>query len=321
MTDLSVIAKKLKCEKQVALFCHVRPDGDTLGSALALKLSLESLGVRVDVVCEDAVPARFSFLKEFSLIMQNPTMSLNEYSALVAIDCADVTRLGDFAEQFLRHKNTFNIDHHVSNDRYAVYNYVVDNASNCENIYALIIQMGVKLNTEIANLLATGIVTDTGSFRHKNVTPFTFEVASVLKENGADFNSIIYHNFYEQTKGRAKLFGMIMSKLRYFENDRFAVATVFKEDLEKAQATASETEGFIDFIMGIDCVEVGACIMEISKNKFKVSLRSKTADVSAVASSFGGGGHVLASGCQIAGDYEDVVDRVRFAVSRELPEI
>jgi len=318
--DLSLLAKKLKCEKQVALFCHVRPDGDCLGSMLALKLSLESLGIRVDAICEDTVPARFSFLKEFSSVLKEPTKPLNEYTALIAIDCADVTRLGSFAEGFLKHKNTYDIDHHISSG-YAKYNYIQDNASNCENIFSIIKEMGVEITPSIANLLGTGLVTDTGGFRHNNVTPFTFETAATLKEKGADFTEIFYHNFNKQTKERAKLFGLVTSKIRYFEEDRFAVLTIRLEDLEKSNAKPEETEGFIDFLMGVDTVEIGASVMEIAKNKYKISLRSKTANVNAVAQSFGGGGHLQASGCQIQGEYEEVVDRLHFAVTRELPEL
>jgi phosphoesterase RecJ-like protein len=114
---------------------------------------------------------------------------------------------------------------------------------------------------------------------------------------------------------------MVMSKIRYFYDNRFAVITITENDIKTAGATADQTEGFIDFIMGIDTVEVGASVMEIAKNKYKISFRSKSANVNAVAGSFGGGGHVLASGCQISGEYEEVIDRISFAVSRELPEI
>ena len=111
-----------------------------------------------------------------------------------------------------------------------------------------------------------------------------------------------------------------MSKIRYFLDNRLAIATIRIKDVEETNALPSDTEGFIDFLTGIDGVEVSVCILEVAPNKFKISFRSKSADVSAVASTFGGGGHVLASGCQISGDYEEVVDRVQFAVSRELPD-
>lgn len=314
--SISELSKKLLAEKSVALFCHVRPDGDSIGSALALSLALETLGIRAEVFCDDQIPSRFFFLNAPKKIKKE---FCGDYSALVAIDCADVTRLGSFTNIFSQHKNTYNIDHHISNDRYAKYSYVVNSASNCENVYDLICQMNVDITQEIANLLAMGVMTDTGNFRHKNVTAQTLFTAGKLLEKGADLNNIYYHMFSAQTKQRAKLFGVVMSKLRYFIDGRFAVATVTKQDLQNCEAQPDETEGFIDFVMGVIGVEVGACVLEMQKNKYKVSLRSKSADVNAVASTFGGGGHTLASGCQIAGEYEEVVDRIREAVNRELP--
>ena len=317
MICLSELSKKLKNETRVALISHVRPDGDTLGSALALSRALNHLGIIAEVVCDDPVPSRFFFLNDAS----NVGNSLSgEYSAILAIDCADVSRLGNFYQAFTEHKNTYVIDHHISNTRYAKVNYVVDNASNCENVYALINELGAPIDEKTANLLAMGIMTDTGNFRHKSVTPYTFSVASKLVELGADINGIYYHMFSKQSKQRAKLFGYTMSNIRYFFDGKIAVATVRLTDFDRAGAKQDETEGFIDFVMGIDGVEIGACVMETAKNKFKISFRSKGADVNAVAATFGGGGHTLASGCQIHGDYEEVIDKITFAASRYIPE-
>lgn len=317
MISLSELSSKLKKEKNVALICHIRPDGDTLGSALALSLVLNNLGIVSDVYCDDSVPSRFFFLNSTKLVKKEID---KEYSAIIAIDCADITRLGNYGEFFLSHKNTYSIDHHISNTRYAKYNYIVDNASNCENVLQIIREMDCDISPEIANLLAMGIMTDTGNFRHKNVTPLTLSSASYLVEKGADLNTIYYNMFSKQTAGRAKLFGITMSKIRYFLDNKLAIATVMKSDIEYAKAKQDETEGFIDFLMGIDTVEVGICILEVGKNKYKISFRSKGTDVNAVAGTFGGGGHVLASGCQISGEYEEVVDKLTFAVSRYLPE-
>ncbi len=311
------LAKKLKKETSTVLICHVRPDGDTLGSALALKLALDSLGVNTDVYCSDPVPSRFFFLNEASLVKNELS---GEYSAMIAVDCADITRLGEVCEQFARHKNTYSIDHHISNNEYAKINCVIDNSSNSENVLALIEQMGAQITPEIANLLAMGIVTDTGNFRHRNVTKNTLLCAGKLVEKGANLNAIYYNMFTKQSKERAKLFGITMQKIRYFMGGKIAVATVRQADIELANAKQDQTEGFIDFVMGIEGVEVGACIMETAKDKYKISFRSNGPDVNAVASTFGGGGHTLASGCQISGDYEEVVDKVTFAISRYIPE-
>ncbi len=317
MINLSELAKKIAKSKNVAIFCHIRPDGDTIGSALSLKKAIQTLGVGAEVFCDDLVPSRFLFLNECKTIKN----TLNgEYDTLIAIDCADITRLGSFGDYFLNHKNTFNIDHHVSNNRYAKENYVVDNASNCENVFDIIEELKVNIDTEIANLLLLGIVTDTGAFKHKNVTEKSLFIASKMVSCGADLNAITYNMFSAQSKERAKLFANTMSRIRYFLDGRFAVASVFLSSLNETGAKPDETEGFVDFVLGIDGVEVAVCLLEMTPNKFKISFRSKGPNVNAVASSFGGGGHILASGCQIQGEYEEVIDKITFAVSRELTD-
>ena len=315
MVTVNEFAKKLKSENSVAIFCHVRPDGDTIGSAFALKYALELLGKKADVFCDDIMPKKFDYF-ENSLAFKETIDGV--YSAFVAVDVADNSRLGRFESEFLRHKNTYCLDHHVSNTRYAKTVCVIDKASNVENIFTLINAMDVEINSEIAQLLLTGIVTDTGNFKHSNVTSETLLVASELVKKGAKLNVIVYNNFTKQTQNRAKLFGEVMAKIRYFCDDRLGVITVRKDDFTRTGATKEETEGFIDFVMGIDTVEVGVCLMEMEKNKFKISFRSKSTDVNAIANVFGGGGHVHASGCQIHGDYEEVVDKIRYAVSQHL---
>ena len=314
MISKETLVKRLKTEKKVALFIHVRPDGDCVGSGLALKLALESAGVPAEVFCSDPVPERFFFLEEAKLIKRD--FSPEGFSAFVAVDCADIFRLGEFAEAFRVQKNTYEIDHHISNTHFSRHNYVIERGANCENVMELIEDFGVTITDRIANLLMTGIMTDTGNFRHKNVTPDTLYKSGKLLAAGADMNKIAYYMFSAQSKERAKLFGLTMSAIRYFEEGKIAVASVRREMIEKTGARADETEGFIDFVMGVRGVEVGACVMEIEKDKFKVSLRSKNADVNAVAGVFGGGGHVLASGCQIFGEYEEVVDRLVCAIKR-----
>ena len=317
MISLESLSEKLKKEKDVAIFCHIRPDGDTLGSSLALSLALNNLGINAQVFCDDVVPSRFFFLNSVKSVKNALD---KEYSAFLAIDCADITRLGSFYDAFISHKNTYSIDHHVSNTRYAKVNYVFDSASNCENVLSLIEQMNVNIEIEMANLLLMGIMTDTGNFRHKNVNSQTLLSASKLVDLGADLNTIHYHMFTKQSKERAKLFGLTMSKIRYFLDGKFGVATVSQNDLILSGAKQDETEGFIDFLMGVDTVEVGACVLEMAKNKYKISFRSKGTDVNAVASVFGGGGHVLASGCQIQGEYEEVIDKICYAVKQNIVE-
>ena len=321
MINLCELAKLLNSQKSVAIFCHVRPDGDAVGSACALKNAFINKGIKAQVFCDDVIPERFDYMQidsEFSSIDLTKDYVNAFFTALIAVDSADIQRLGKYAEVFDGHKNTFNIDHHISNTRYAKTNYVCDNPANAINIFELINQMDAQIDVKTANLIAMGLLTDTGTFTHKDVGPKALNVGAKLVELGADLNTIYYHNFKKQTKQRAKLFGMVMQNLRYFNDDRLVVAIITKKHFETSGAQPAETEGFVDFLLGIDCIDVCATVMEIGDNKYKISLRSKGANVNAVAGAFGGGGHVLASGCQINGEIEEVLDRLSFAVSREL---
>lgn len=307
--------EQLKKHDDFALFMHVRPDGDTVGGALALKNALQKIGKKADVFCDDYLPEKFSYLKGYDTVNNKID---RDYGAYVAVDCSELSRLGRFAALFNSNKVTFNLDHHVSNTKYARYNCVLDVSANCQNVLALINFMGDIIDKDIADALYTGVITDTGNFSHKNATPETLIAGAVLVSKGADLNGIYRKMFKNQSKERAKLFGMCMSKIRYFLDDTLAVATVSLEDLEKAGAKPDVTEGFIDFVMGIECVEVGICILQVTDKSFKISFRSKGTDVNAVAGVFGGGGHTLASGCMINGYYEDVVDRLVYACKQHM---
>lgn len=317
--SIEEIAYWLFKEKSVAIFCHIRPDGDTVGSAVALHYMLRDNGIVADIYSSDDIPLKFNFLKGIEDI-KNKFDTSTEYSAYVAVDCAEVSRLGDFATIFADKKNTYVIDHHISNRGYAKRNCVIDRAANAENIYALATCKNMKIDKKIANALAMGIVTDTGNFRHKNVTPDTLRIAANLVEYGADLNEIYFNCFTAQSRERAKLFGATMEKIRYFADGRIAVISIMQEALKKSGAKIEDTEGFIDFIMGIKGVEIGISVLEIDKEVFKISLRSICADVNAVAQNFGGGGHVLSSGCQICGEYEEVVDRITVTATKYIPE-
>ncbi len=314
-TDLPALAAELKKQKSVALFIHVRPDGDAVGSALGLQSALTSLGVRADIYCADEIPVKFSYLENVGKISREYR---GGYDAHVALDCSDEMRMGDLGAIFGKARETFNVDHHVSNTRYAKYNYVGDKASNSENVIELVKCLGVTLGKAAATALLTGIVTDSGNFAHNNTTAETLAAASELKALGGDLHLISYKMFSEQRKERAKLFALAANGIRYFSDGRIALMTVTKKMLEESGARPDETEGFIDFVMGVDTVEVGMCMMEMSDKNYKVSFRSKKADVNAVAATFGGGGHILASGCMIRGFYEDAVDRLVYACKQHM---
>jgi len=312
------ITEKLKSANLVAIFCHVRPDGDALGSGLALCLALKNAGKTAYMCCEDLPPEKFSFLEAMAEV-RNELPNVN-FDTLISVDCADVTRMGIFANRFKKFKGvTVNIDHHISNDGYAKYNLVYDCPATCEIMTGILKDCGFGITEEISNLLMLGLITDSGNFTHTDVTPKTFETAAYLRGNNADVNKINYQMFSRQPKERALLYGRVMNKIRFALDDKLTFIVITLDDLEATGADKSLTEGFVDFPLTIDGVEVSVSLLEFKKEQYKASLRSKgNVNVNAVATTFGGGGHVLASGCMLFGTLEHVIDKLTYAVYQNL---
>ncbi len=314
---LKEIAEQLKKLKSAVIFCHMRPDGDTLGAAMGLCSLLRANGTRCSVVCESPVPQKFFFLEGMDRIGNRPEAGAEAY---IAVDVSETHRLGTLCETFERAKKPkFNIDHHISNTRYADHNYVDDCAATCEIIAEMAQYFDRPLDPLTANYILLGLSSDTGNFSHKNVTEKTFLAAAKLVACGADINTIQYNMFRKQSAARAKLYGRTMSDIRYFDEGRIAFISVTRRQLQECGATSDVTEGFIDFPLSVDGVEVALCLLEVGDERFKISLRSKgKTDVNAVASVYGGGGHILASGCMLQGSLEEVIDRLRYTVEQYL---
>lgn len=318
--SLAEIAAILKNCKTAAICCHVRPDGDALGSGLALTGALENAGKTVYMLCEEQPPERLCLFPAMQNTFQSLPIKLNELDLFIVVDSADVTRIGVFAAQFSAFKGkTLNIDHHVSNPKYAKYNYVVsDSTATCEIMPEILEAAGFEITKEIADLLALGLLTDSGNFSHRDVSAKTFTVAAKLRECGADICDIGYEMFTRQTKPRAVLYAKVLSGMRFALDDKLVFLTVTQSDFEATGTDKSHTEGFVDFPLSIDGVEVSVSLMEVKKNQYKASLRSRRVNVNAVAERFGGGGHVLASGCMLFGEYEEVIERLTHAVYQQL---
>ncbi len=313
------IAAILKKARTIAVACHVRPDGDALGSGLALCTALNNAGKSAYMLCEEEPPQR---LKIFPA-MDNTYRELPDgvkCDLFVAVDCAELARTGSYSKLFLSLGDaTVNIDHHISNPRYAKYNYVLpESTATCEILPEILEEAGFEITKEIADLLAMGLLTDSGNFAHNDVSSKTFRVAALLKDKGADISGIGYQMFTRQTKGRALLYARVLANMRFELEDKLVFLTVTQQDFEETGTDKSQTEGFVDFPLSIDGVEVSVSLMEVSKMQYKASLRSKTVDVNAVASRFGGGGHILASGCMLFGEYEEIIERLRFAIYQQL---
>ena len=319
---LEKIAQRIKRAKSVAIFMHMRPDGDAFGSALALSRALDFLKIPNQVCVESDIPSNLTFLKGLDRVQKTPVA---EYDLRVSVDCSDLQRLGALFDEFNRAKRkkieTINVDHHISNTRFADYNYVRECSANCMNVAKLIEYLGVPFDKTIAEYLLTGLLTDSGNFSHDDVDEETLLLAAKLVASGADIRYYHYNLFKKQPKQRAALHSLVMGGMRYFFDDRFALITITQDAMQKCGADNGMTEGFVDFPLNVDSVEVAASVMEVKYRQYKISLRSKEyADVNKIAGVFGGGGHVRAAGCMLFGDLEEVIDKLSYAVSQYLDD-
>lgn len=319
MNSLKEIARIIKGGKSAVIYTHMRPDGDTIGSAMALSRALSFLGIENEVLNEGEIPERFDYLNIAGEIKRCPTIDADLF---ICVDSSDEARLGLLRDCFLagaKKKTSVNVDHHISNTHYAKYNFVRECASNCENIARLIKELGVPLDREIADFLMTGMVTDSGGFTHSDVNGDSFRAAGEMADAGADVNRIYYETIKKQTRVRAEFSLAVFSRLRYLLDERLTVAVVTAELLDSYGLKSDATEEIVDFGLSIEKTEVSACLLEVKKGQYKVSLRSKgKVNVNEVAGVFGGGGHVLASGCVLFGELEEVVEKINYAVWQRL---
>ncbi len=317
---LQQIAQRIMQARSVVICTHTRPDGDAIGSALALSAALDFLKTPNQVCVETEIPSNLTFVDGVKRFTKKPK---GEYDLLITVDCSDEQRLGYLSEEFFIAKrkriDVINIDHHVSNTRFAKYNFVENCAANCMHIAKLIEYLGAPLDKKTAEYLLLGLLTDSGNFSHDDVKEDTLLLGAKLVKAGADISRYNYMLFKRQPKERAALFARTMSGIRYYHGGRYAAIVVTKKNLEECKADHGMTEGFVDFPLNIDGVEVAASLLEMKKGQYKISLRTKTyANANGIAGVYGGGGHVRAAGCMLFGELEDVLDRLSYTVSQYL---
>jgi Exopolyphosphatase-related proteins len=311
----------LKDAQSVALICHVNPDCDTLGSALALRRVLLKLNVPADVFCDDNPPAKFSFLPDMNTVNSG---NLSRYEAAIAVDCSAVDRFVVSGKYFKHAKVKLVVDHHKTNDSFADYTLCdPDAAATAEIVFAIIRKMEVfyvsdLLDDETAHLLYAALVTDSGCFSFSNTRSETFNAASELKRFNFNAAEVAFKLIKEQTVSVFRLKARVLSAAKFFNDDRIGLI-VFKQAYFKETGTEiNNTEGIINEIINIDSVQLAVAVTEVYDKYFKVSFRTKAPyDASECASAFGGGGHNRAAGCTVSGYFEDVLDKI-LKVGRDL---
>lgn len=311
--SLDEICALIRNHKSAIVFAHVFPDPDAIGSAVGLALGLNKLGIKAKAHVE-VIPRMQEFVPA-ELVVNSLDSSL--YDLAIIVDTANRDRVA--APEFKL--KTVNIDHHKSNTHWADYNYIASTAPSSSVIVMQILQkLGLsEFGSEIANLLFAGLSDDTGSFRFSNSTSLAFEVAADLLRNGASPAKISNSLYHSNSASRIKLQALALQDLRFFHSGRVALITLPQELLDRCGATADDTDGLIDIARSVQGVEVAVFIRE-NKDKWKVSLRSKSAQISVdtIAANFGGGGHVAAAGCTLIGELAEVEAKILEAIKKEL---
>lgn len=303
----------------IAIFPHVSADGDAIGSSLALALSLKNAGKKVVVYIEEDIPTVYRFLPGTELMSfsdsQDEAMDLN-----IALDTGDVGRLATRGEVFFNAPCTINIDHHVTNTKYALLNFVdASSASTGEIIYTLLKKLKYTIDKDIATCLYTALSTDTGGFKYSNTTAETHRIAAELLSTGIDIGELSQRIFDNTTFTKLKLTQKSIELLELLQDDKLAVVALSQEDLNSTGAKDEDCDGIVNIGRSIEGVEVSLLVKEKSNNEVRINLRSKTyVDVSEIAAAFGGGGHKRAAGCTVNGTLQEVRNQLIQAVKEKL---
>lgn len=311
MNSLEEVAGFLRKGKKAVICGHTMPDGDSVGSVLAMSLLLSQMGIENHVVTSDPVPLLYDFLPGVQNVVWGSFQ--DDCDLAVVLDCTDLDRLDDELGDYIRNIPTkVNIDHHISNQEFGTCNYVDPQASATgEIVFELIKLMGVRLTEEMAVNLYTAIAMDTGSFRFENTTGKSHQVTAELIQTGIKVSEINVNLFEKKDLGHLKLIGYALTQLKTASDGRVAWVTIPLQVMEELGAHDEHADGIINYPRMLDSVEIGLLFREISPGRFKVGFRSKRyIDVNKLAGAFGGGGHPRASGCTVEGDREEVEQRV-----------
>jgi len=319
MCDIGTLASVFEKENNFLISAHVNPDGDALGSQLALAIALRRLGKKVTLANAHPVPNIYHFLPQWDTIRVKPENILQS-DVFVAIECPTLDRLGCMHEHAKMSKVIVNIDHHISNTRFGKYNYVETSAAAVgEQIYDILNFMKFEITFDIAICIYTSILTDTGSFAYANTTHKTHKIASELIKLGVNPTEISQYIYENNSMSKLHLLALTLETLQMSSDGKIAWVILTKDMYEKTKTNFDETDGFINYVRSLAGVKVAILFRE-EQGKIKVSFRSKdrAIDVNKIALKFGGGGHRQASGCTITGKITDVKNNIIAEVTSSL---
>ena len=317
---MNELVKQIRNAQKIGIAGHIRPDGDCVGSCCALYHYIKdnfSMEEKQLVVYMEGIAPQFHLLEGLSDFTADVT-SLQDCDLFIALDCASIERLGKAEEYFEKADKTLLVDHHISNTAYAQ-NCIVDAeaSATCEVLFELMEE--AKISLACANALYLGIVHDTGVFKHSNTKRRTMEIAGILLDKGVSSSKIIDGTFFEKSYLQTQLLGRCLTESVLYLDGKVIVSVVSLAMKQLYGAVSSDFDGVIDNLRVTRGVEVALLITEEEEAKCKVSMRSNhEVNVSAIARSFGGGGHVKAAGCTVTGSPNAILEKLLVAVSEQL---
>src|SRR5205809_2121834 len=305
------IGQILRDHQRFAILGHVRPDGDALGSQLALALSLQALGKEVRVWNEDGMLEKYSFLPRAELLTKPPSTP-EDFDVAIALDTAIQNRLGTALVAIRSSKIWINIDHHPSNPGYGDVAHIDSSApATAEIVFHLIKSQGLPFNREIAENLYAAISTDTGSFQYPQTSAHTFEIAAELIRTGLNVGRLSQQLYENYPRRRLELLRELLRTMRFQQEGRVASFGLTLKTAAELGVLPEDNEGLIDHLRAIRGVIVAVFFEELAEGKVRVSMRSKSdaVDVCVICQKVGGGGHTLAAGARVRGTLAEVAKR------------
>jgi phosphoesterase RecJ-like protein len=314
--ELQQIADAIRARRRFVLSSHSRPDGDSIGSQLAMAYALRAMGKEAEIVNADPAPPplmQFPGVPDIRIAAQVD----GEFDAAIIMECGDLTRTGVAGlDRFF----VINIDHHPGNTGYGQLTWFDATAAACgEMVFDLVRALGAPLTTDIATHIYLAILTDTGSFHYSSISPRTFAICRETLEAGVD-PVLVARNVYDSNNmGRLKLFGAVLSAMQIDQTGRVAIVYLDHEMARAAGGTYEDTEGLINLPLTVKEIQAVVFFKQIEGDEYRVSMRSKgDIDIGAVAKQFGGGGHKNAAGCTVSGGIDALqkmfVERIEQAI-------
>lgn len=316
------IVRHLKQSRRVLLASHANPDGDAIGSLIAMGLSLGAMGKEILLYNESPIPAVYRFLPMVDRVVRtidNPS----RFDTAVILDCGNLDRIGEQAGVVSRIPMIINIDHHVTNTRFGHARIVDESAcATAEILWRIIDRLGIELDAAIASALYTGILTDTGSFRFSNTNRAAFAICNELVGLGVDPYIVAKHVYGTYSLGRIKLLNLALDSIEISPNGRLSIMTLTRQMLSETGTRTEDVDGLINYARSIKDIKVAALIQEYPNGgadpegpRYHVSLRSDgSVDVADFAAGFGGGGHASAAGYSVESRLTEIKsDLIRLA--------